>query len=977
MSEYAHPDVHALRADVTRLTHRVAELERTVSELAGRQPAGPSSARELWVEPAPPARPHVPAPSAAPKPQPAAPVAQPAGPPPPPPPPPSPPRPPFDWGKFADQLFAARTLAWAGGVATALGIVLLFVMAASRGWITPAMRVGIGVAVSIVMLGVALELDRRRWRADAILAAAGVGIAGLYTCLWAASWLYGFVGATLASPLAALIAAVAVAVAIRVKQEPLAVFGLSGAMIAPVLVSLDVTAPGVLFSAVMMAAAVPLFARLRWSYVLAAAWLIGAGEAVALLGASVSHTGFGLPVVAVAVVWALAVCMLGVLELLPDERSRISILGWAIAGSALALAFGDVFLFAGTRETAGHSLAGLTLAGTGLAWALLAGVPFALRRRHDDLTDLMAGYALTAAAAATGLLAGGPALVCAWSAESAALVAVAERMARRSGERRARVTVAAGVYLALATIRAVMLLLPVDSHLAHIGAGSTSGTIALAAIAAAGVVYCYGLRWVEHPWTPAIWALPALALGVLPIWALAPDRAVLAYAGMTAALAVYRRTRLAPRWMHDGAAIAASAGWWLAGAAVALAVTAPASQLTESGWAGFGTHRGLPGLAALIAAAGVFAWSLRRPARGGVEHLALVPLAALAYAVAEAVHTPHAFWIWLGLSGLLAAAVHARPIRRRLGQHPLVAGSAALLVLGIVSAWVHDGSLRALADHGVTTGWESIALSIAAATVLATALLDARRRSIALWVPYLLAVQLAAMLLPGQYPVVAAAVLAGLFATIAIVWPAVLRTRLDRPALAMVGIAGSAAAAAIVLLAYETPRMLFHTSHTPASGLAAAAVATLALVLAARGAARAEMHTQIQRVELPAALAYLSGAAALWTLAAAILGAVQIPADPSVAVSVHDAFQQGHVLVSISWALVGLALVVASLRGNRRTLRAGGVALLFVALGKLFLYDLAFLTAMARAISFIVSGSVLLVAALLLQRFAPRARPAG
>ena len=52
-------------------------------------------------------------------------------------PPAPPPRPPIDWGKVAEQAFTARTLAWAGGVATALGIVLLFVMAASRGWVTP------------------------------------------------------------------------------------------------------------------------------------------------------------------------------------------------------------------------------------------------------------------------------------------------------------------------------------------------------------------------------------------------------------------------------------------------------------------------------------------------------------------------------------------------------------------------------------------------------------------------------------------------------------------------------------------------------------------------------------------------------------------------------------------------------------------------------------------------------------------------
>jgi uncharacterized membrane protein len=74
--------------------------------------------------------------------------------------------------------------------------------------------------------------------------------------------------------------------------------------------------------------------------------------------------------------------------------------------------------------------------------------------------------------------------------------------------------------------------------------------------------------------------------------------------------------------------------------------------------------------------------------------------------------------------------------------------------------------------------------------------------------------------------------------------------------------------------------------------------------------------------------------------------------------------------------MIGLALVVVSLRGDRRAVRAGGITLLFAAVGKLFLYDLAFLTAMARAVSFIVSGSVLLLAALLLQRFAPKVKTA-
>jgi uncharacterized membrane protein len=117
---------------------------------------------------------------------------------------------------------------------------------------------------------------------------------------------------------------------------------------------------------------------------------------------------------------------------------------------------------------------------------------------------------------------------------------------------------------------------------------------------------------------------------------------------------------------------------------------------------------------------------------------------------------------------------------------------------------------------------------------------------------------------------------------------------------------------------------------------------------------------------------------ALWTLAAAILGAFQIfvGSTTPLAHDVHDRFQQGHVVVSVSWVLIGLVLVVLSLRSGRKSVRVAGIALLFAALGKLFLYDLTFLTAIARAVSFIITGSVLLTAALLLQRFSPQMRAA-
>src|SRR3954471_17428213 len=139
-------EIAGLHVTVRLLTERIEQLEQAVSRLAPEPQTAERTAPapERAAEPVAPAAPPQEAAWAGPAPLH------------PPPPPPRPPSPPFDWGKLAEQLFAARTLAWAGGLATVLGIVLLFVMAASRGWITPGMRVGIGTAVSLALLGAAI-----------------------------------------------------------------------------------------------------------------------------------------------------------------------------------------------------------------------------------------------------------------------------------------------------------------------------------------------------------------------------------------------------------------------------------------------------------------------------------------------------------------------------------------------------------------------------------------------------------------------------------------------------------------------------------------------------------------------------------------------------------------------------------------------------------------------------------------------------
>ena len=165
-----------------------------------------------------------------------------------------------------------------------------------------------------------------------------------------------------------------------------------------------------------------------------------------------------------------------------------------------------------------------------------------------DLTDLLAGFSLAAVATATGLLTGGHALVCAWAAESVVMIGFGERLSRR-GPRRLRALSAASVYLALAIGRTAFIVAP--DQLPRLGGGSTGGVIALAAVAVAGIAVCYGLRHIGRPERVIAWLIPAAAIGYIPAWALPPEWAVVAYAGLAALLLVHRRTRLAMGWLRD------------------------------------------------------------------------------------------------------------------------------------------------------------------------------------------------------------------------------------------------------------------------------------------------------------------------------------------------------------------------------------------------------------------------------------------
>ena len=85
--------------------------------------------------------------------------------------------------------------------------------------------------------------------------------------------------------------------------------------------------------------------------------------------------------------------------------------------------------------------------------------------------------------------------------------------------------------------------------------------------------------------------------------------------------------------------------------------------------------------------------------------------------------------------------------------------------------------------------------------------------------------------------------------------------------------------------------------------------------------------------------------------------------------------QQGQVLLSGLWALVGLCGLVVGLTRDLRPLRLAALGLLLVAVAKVFTFDLASLDSIYRVASFVALGVLLLVAAFVWQRIRPREVP--
>jgi uncharacterized membrane protein len=180
---------------------------------------------------------------------------------------------------------------------------------------------------------------------------------------------------------------------------------------------------------------------------------------------------------------------------------------------------------------------------------------------------------------------------------------------------------------------------------------------------------------------------------------------------------------------------------------------------------------------------------------------------------------------------------------------------------------------------------------------------------------------------------------------------------------------GSAAVYVLALgyaLAIEAPpRDFFVESAHPGSGVPAL------LVLAGSGAVFAWRPGSFRHAKLIAL--GVAGALSFYAVSLGLLELAEIATDADIGTK----FQRGHTAVTIFWGLVSLGFLYAGLKRRSWQLRAAGFALFGVSLAKLFLYDLAFLSPLTRALSFVAVGAVLLFAGFFYQRLSEQLEGRG
>ncbi len=260
--------VDGYRAEIASLEAQLVRLHREAQRSTATEPASPPTRAAAPVVPPPVAPPVVPPLAAEPEPRkPEAPKPEAAKPPviiprpapvpqpkpvapTPAPPPPHPPTPTFDW----ESLVGVKLFSALAGIAAVVGAVFFLRYSIQEGWLQPAVRVLIGVAVSIALL-VVCELKAARKYAVTANALDAAAIAILFSTFFAAHALWDppvIASSAATFILLGFVTAIAVLLSIRRESLFIAVLGLLGGFATPMLLASDENRPIPLFTYLLL-----------------------------------------------------------------------------------------------------------------------------------------------------------------------------------------------------------------------------------------------------------------------------------------------------------------------------------------------------------------------------------------------------------------------------------------------------------------------------------------------------------------------------------------------------------------------------------------------------------------------------------------------------------------------------------------------------------------------------------------------------
>ena len=149
-----------------------------------------------------------------------------------PPPPPAAPKPPFDW----EGLIGVKLFSWIAGAALLIAGVLFLRYSIESGWLTPEIRMAIGLLVGIALLVVCeLKVARRYAQTANAMDAAGIGL--LFATVFASFALWHLIPSLAAMALLIIITGVAVLLSIRRDSMFIALLGLVGGFATPIMLS--------------------------------------------------------------------------------------------------------------------------------------------------------------------------------------------------------------------------------------------------------------------------------------------------------------------------------------------------------------------------------------------------------------------------------------------------------------------------------------------------------------------------------------------------------------------------------------------------------------------------------------------------------------------------------------------------------------------------------------------------------------------